>query len=210
MDFADFTENQQGSFMRGFADAVGVPRDRVRITDISSRDTTQRRLLAGGIRVSTEVVVAGEAQGASAVAQLTRELLNAKMSKYWLSGVEVLQSAAVATVRVVAGAAPTTIPYTTLAYTTTLTPAQAAGGALLHLSVAASPLAGKHSVGWWRKHAALLAAILCALASAVLFGIVSVIVFVRSADMRSRSPIVGEHAEHVEHRHLNYSNQNVP
>ena len=205
MNLADFTENNQESFMRGFADAVGVPRDRVRITYISSRDTTLRRLLVGGIRVATEAVVADEGQGASAVAQLTPELLNAQMSKYGLSGVEVLQIATVATVRVAAGAAPNT-----LAYAATPTPAPATGGVVVQLSVVSSPPVGKHSVGWWRKHAALLAAIVCAVASAVLFGIVSVIVCVQPTHTRSQSPIVNEHAEHAAHRHLDYSYQNVP
>jgi hypothetical protein len=205
MDLADFTQEKQGAFLRGFADAVGVPRDRARITDISSRDTTQRRLLAAGIRVSAEAVVAGEEQGASAVTQLTPDLLNAKMGQYGLSGIEVLQGAAVATVRVARGAVSTTPPPTT-----TPTPAPFTGGSLVHLSIAAGPFAEGDSVSWGRKHAPLLAAIICAIASAVLFGIVCVVVFARGPDMPSQTPRPSESAQQAQHMIFDHSYQNVP
>ena len=201
MNLADFTENNQESFMKGFAGAVGVPRDRVRITDISSRDTARRRLLAGGIRVATEAVVADAGQGARAVAQLTPGLLNAQMSKHGLSAVEVLQSAAVATVRVAAGAAPTTP-----AYAATPTPAPAPGGWSVQLSVVSSPLADEHSAGGWHRHSALLAAVVCALASAVLCGIVSVIVCVQP----KRASVGSAPAVSAAHSHLEHSYENVP
>ena len=185
LSLQEFTVDKQTLFKRALAAAAGVGAESVRITNISSRSPTRRRLLAGGISVSAQATVAGAAQGASAAQQLTAANLNAQMGQLGLPAVEVLQAPVVAVVQVAVVPGRTTrAPAATPAPSLPIR-------ASVQLSVALGRGADGGRAGGRRRHAALWVAIACAAAAAVVFIVVCVVVFLRVAAARRRAASAG-------------------
>ena len=115
---SEFSEQKQASFRQGIADAAGVSKESVRITSIEEQRRHGRRLLAGTISVTTELLVTDASAGTQVAAQLTPANVNKELSKMGLPEASIVKSAEVAVIKVLvttpppAGPTPTSSPST--------------------------------------------------------------------------------------------------